>query len=80
MDNRTPMLSVYKDTNLLEMLMLFQANSNRIALICDEKRKTASGIPSIMYTVVIDLNVEKRHDYEEERSEDYRSGVLVSDI
>ena len=52
MDTRTPMLSVYKDTNLLEMLMLFQANSNRIALVCDEKRKTASGIPSIMYTVI----------------------------
>jgi hypothetical protein len=34
------------------MLMLFQANSNRIALVCDEKRKTVSGIPSIMYTVI----------------------------
>jgi len=34
-------------------LMLFQANSRRIAFVCDEKRKTALGIPSIMYTVNI---------------------------
>ncbi len=26
-------LSVYSDTNLLEMLMLFQANSKRLALV-----------------------------------------------
>jgi len=30
--------------------MLFQANSRRIAFVCDEKRKTALDIPSIMYT------------------------------
>lgn len=52
-DHNTNFLSVYKDTNLLEMLMLFQANSSRIALICDEKKKTDSTIPSIMYTVQI---------------------------
>ncbi len=34
-DTKTPLLSVYKDTNLLEMLMLFQANSKRIAFVCD---------------------------------------------
>lgn len=35
--------------------MLFQANSRRIAFVCDEKRKTALDIPSIMYTVNIFL-------------------------
>lgn len=81
MDTRTPMLSVYKDTNLLEMLMLFQANSNRIALICDEKRKTASGIPSIMYTVLFMIIwIEKRHDHEEKGSKDYWGCVFVPDI
>ncbi len=34
------MLTVYSDTNLLEMLMLFQAKSTRIALICSLKKKT----------------------------------------
>jgi hypothetical protein len=33
------MLTVYSDTNLLEMLMLFQAKSTRIALVCNLKRK-----------------------------------------
>lgn len=28
-------LSVYQDTNLLEMLMLFESHSVRIALVCD---------------------------------------------
>jgi hypothetical protein len=45
--------------------MLFQANSNRIALVCDEKRKTVSGIPSIMYTVInLLIKLEKWYDNE----------------
>lgn len=33
------LLTVYADTNLLEMLMLFQAKSTRIALVCNLKKK-----------------------------------------
>jgi hypothetical protein len=33
------LLTVYSDTNLLEMLMLFQAKATRIALVCNLKRK-----------------------------------------
>lgn len=44
------MLTVYSDTNLLEMLMLFQAKSTRIALICNLKKKTDPRIESIMYS------------------------------
>lgn len=49
------MLTVYSDTNLLEMLMLFQAKSTRIALICNLKKKTDPKIESIMYSVILSL-------------------------
>ena len=48
-------LTVYSDTNLLEMLMLFQAKSTRIALICNLKKKTDPRIESIMYSVTLSL-------------------------
>ena len=47
------MLTVYEDTNLLEMLMLFQAKSTRFALIVNARRKIDQNILSIMYTVKI---------------------------
>lgn len=46
-------LTVYEDTNLLEMLMLFQAKSTRVALVCNQKRKIDPKIKSIMYSVFI---------------------------
>ena len=45
------MLTVYEDTNLLEMLMLFQAKSTRIALVVNAVRKIETNKLSIMYTV-----------------------------
>ena len=45
------MLTVYEDTNLLEMLMLFQARSTRFALVVNARRKIDQNILSIMYTV-----------------------------
>lgn len=48
-------LTVYSDTNLLEMLMLFQAKSTRIALVCNLRKKTDPKIESIMYSVVLSL-------------------------
>ena len=45
------MLTVYEDTNLLEMLMLFQAKSTRFALVVNARRKIDQNILSIMYTV-----------------------------
>lgn len=39
MNANSRILTVYSDTNLLEMLMLFQARSTRIALVCNLKRK-----------------------------------------
>lgn len=50
------MLTVYSDTNLLEMLMLFQAKSTRIALICNIKKKIDPTIESIMYSVSMSLS------------------------
>ncbi len=47
------MLTVYEDTNLLEMLMLFQAKSTRIALVCNQKKKTDVNVLSIMYSVLL---------------------------
>lgn len=46
------LLTVYADTNLLEMLMLFQAKSTRIALVCNLKKKIDPKIESIMYSVL----------------------------
>jgi len=39
MNHNANLLTVYADTNLLEMLMLFQARSTRIALVCNLKGK-----------------------------------------
>jgi len=44
-------LSIYSDTNLLEMLMLFQAQSYRLALVSNKKKKVEPGMTSIMYSV-----------------------------
>jgi hypothetical protein len=53
MKQNAKMLTVYEDTNLLEMLMLFQAKSTRVALVCNKKRKIDPNIKSIMYSVFI---------------------------
>lgn len=55
MKSTTNMLTVYSDTNILEMLMLFQAKSTRIALVCSLKKKTDPRIESIMYSVILVL-------------------------
>lgn len=47
------LLTVYADTNLLEMLMLFQAKSTRVALVCNLKKKIDPKIESIMYSVLL---------------------------
>ena len=47
------MLTVYEDTNLLHMLMIFQAKSTRVALVCNLKRKLDPTIESIMYSVLL---------------------------
>lgn len=52
-------LTVYEDTNLLEMLMLFQAKSTRVALVCNQRRKIDPNIKSIMYSVFILIFLEK---------------------
>ena len=49
------MLTVYEDTNLLEMLMLFQAKSTRFALVVNAVRKIDKDILTIMYTVSLPL-------------------------
>jgi CBS domain containing-hemolysin-like protein len=51
MKENANLLTVYEDTNLLEMLMLFQAKSTRIALVCNQRRKIDTNILSIMYSV-----------------------------
>jgi hypothetical protein len=53
MKKNAKMLTVYEDTNLLEMLMLFQAKSTRVALVCNKRRKIDPNIKSIMYSVFI---------------------------
>ena len=45
------MLTVYEDTNLLHMLLIFQAKKTRVALVCNQKRKNDPNIKSIMYSV-----------------------------
>ena len=45
-------LSVYADTNLLEMLMLFQTKSNRLALVSNKYKKIVPGVKSIEYSVI----------------------------
>lgn len=44
-------LCVYEDTNLLEMLMLFQTRSERYSIVIGKKKKIEPGIQSIMYSV-----------------------------
>lgn len=61
MKENANMLTVYEDTNLLEMLMLFQAKSTRVALVCNQKKKTDVNILSIMYSVPMLLFLEERH-------------------
>lgn len=51
LQHNASILTVYCDTNLLEMLMLFQANSTRVALVCKAKKKVNPDIASIMYSV-----------------------------
>ena len=52
-EEKYDLLSVYEDTNLLEMLMLFQAKSNRFAIVIGKKKKIEPGIASIMYSVIL---------------------------
>lgn len=59
MKENANMLTVYEDTNLLEMLMLFQAKSTRVALVCNQKKKTDVNILSIMYSVTVLLSLEE---------------------
>lgn len=66
-ENNHEILNVYADTNLLEMLMLFQAKSYRYAVVIGKKKKVEPGVLSIMYSVLHDLTVEKRYDSEEDR-------------
>lgn len=50
-DHDHGIMSVYEDTNLLEMLMLFQAKSYRFALVIAKKRKVFPGVNTLMYSV-----------------------------
>ena len=45
------MLSLYQDTNLLEILMLFEDKAERVALVVNQKRKITPGLESIYYSV-----------------------------
>lgn len=45
------LLMIYEDTNLMELLMLFEAKKARIAMIVNKKRKVQAGINSIYYSV-----------------------------
>lgn len=56
MNPNSKLLTVYSDTNLLEMLMLFQARSTRVALVCNLKRKIDPKMESIMYSVCLCLH------------------------
>lgn len=52
-------LCVYEDTNLLEMLMLFQARTERYSIVIGKKKKVEPGIQSIMYSVIHAGYIEK---------------------
>jgi hypothetical protein len=45
-------LSLYQDTNLLEILMLFEDKAERVALVVNQKRKITPGLESIYYSVI----------------------------
>ena len=44
------LLMIYEDTNLMELLMLFEAKKARIALVANKKRKVEAGLNSIYYS------------------------------
>lgn len=50
---------MYEDTNLLEMLMLFQARGERYSIVIGKKKKIEPGVQSIMYSVSYGLFLEK---------------------
>lgn len=52
------MLTIYEDTNLMELLMLFEAKKARLALVANKKRKVQAGLNSIYYSVKIKDYVE----------------------
>ena len=66
------MLTVYKDTNLLHMLMIFQAKSTRVALVCNQSRKLDPTIESIMYSVLLP-HLEKRYGLYKQNSKHLES-------
>lgn len=49
------LLTIYEDTNLMELLMLFEAKKARIALVANKKRKVEAGVNSIYYSVIPNL-------------------------
>lgn len=51
-------LTIYEDTNLMELLMLFEAKKARIALVANKKRKVQAGLNSIYYSVGYNSNLE----------------------
>ena len=59
LDDTHNVLNVYADTNLLEMLMLFQSQSYRYAVVIGKKKKIEPGKESIMYSVKIYYKLEK---------------------
>jgi hypothetical protein len=42
---------IYEDTNLMELLMLFEAKKARLALVANKKKKLQAGLNSIYYSV-----------------------------
>lgn len=45
------LLIIYEDTNLMELLMLFEAKRARIAFVGNRKKKVKAGLNSIYYSV-----------------------------
>lgn len=52
-------LCVYQDTNLLEMMMIFQSRNQRYSVVIGKKKKIDPGVQSIMYSVNLFINIEK---------------------
>lgn len=52
-------LCVYQDTNLLEMMMIFQSRNQRYSVVIGKKKKIDPGVQSIMYSVNYFINIEK---------------------
>jgi len=59
--DKQDILSVYEDTNLLEMMMLFQTRNARYSLVIGKKKKIEPGVQSIMYSVLLVFYLEKRY-------------------